>query len=250
LPPVATAGSNQTITLPINTATLTGTATKGTGNIATYAWSEISGPNNNVTFTNGNTVSAIANNLAAGSYVFQLKVTDVNNLFDTATVTVTVNPANQPPIVSAGSNQIIALPINTATLTGTATQGTGSVLTYAWTEVSGPSTITISNANQISAGVASLVAGSYVFQLKVTDNNNLSATATVTIQVNAIPVVSAGSNQTINLPTNTASLTGTATDATGTITAYAWTEVSGPSTITITNATKISASAASLVAGS
>ena len=184
---VVSAGSNQTINLPANTATLAGTATDATGTITTYCKDrrDFSGPST-ITITNANQISGSVANLIAGSYIFQLKVTDNNNLSATATVTVKVNGL---PVVSAGSNQTINLPANTATLTGTATDATGTITTYAWTEVSGPSTITVTNATKISASVSGLVAGPYIFQLKVTDNNNLSATSTVTINVNALPVI-------------------------------------------------------------
>ncbi|HLA58027.1 MAG TPA: DUF4832 domain-containing protein, partial [Puia sp.] len=45
---------------------------------------------------------------------------------------------------------------------------------------------------------------------------------------NQTPTANAGSDQTISLPTSTVSLTGTGTDAGGSIASYAWTKVSGP----------------------
>jgi hypothetical protein len=46
--------------------------------------------------------------------------------------------------------------------------------------------------------------------------------------VNQLPTANAGSDQTIQLPTATASLSGSGTDADGTIASYAWTKASGP----------------------
>ncbi|HEY4874651.1 MAG TPA: Ig-like domain-containing protein, partial [Puia sp.] len=248
-PPVVSAGSNQTITLPINSATLTGTVTKGTGNIATYAWSEISGPNNKVTFTNGNTVSVIANNLVAGSYVFQLIVTDVNNLSDTATVTITVNPANQPPVVSAGSSQNIFLP-SSAFLVGTATDATGTITNIIWSEFSGPdNNATFTNGNTLTATANNLSTGTYIFQLTVTDNNNLSSSDTVTITVSQPVSVNAGVNQTIISPVNSVTLSGSAIDATGTISNYSWSEVSGPSNVNMPDLSLNNTTINNLVAG-
>ncbi len=45
---------------------------------------------------------------------------------------------------------------------------------------------------------------------------------------NSLPVVSAGSDKALTLPTNSTSLTGSATDADGSIASIAWTKVSGP----------------------
>ncbi len=48
-----------------------------------------------------------------------------------------------------------------------------------------------------------------------------------TINAQTVPSVSAGASQAITLPTNSVSLSGTATSANGTISTYAWTKVSG-----------------------
>ena len=251
LPPVVNAGSNQTITLPTSTATLSGSATDATGTITNYLWTELSGPNT-ATIAANSSASTSVSGLAAGTYIFQLKVTDNNNLSDAATVTITVNPASQPPVVNAGTSQSITLPTSSVTLNGSATDASGTITTYAWTELSGPGTATITNASSASTTITGLAAGTYVFELTVTDNNSLSGSATVTITVNAdptAPVVNAGSSQTITLPTSSAALSGSATDANGTISTYAWTEVSGPNTATISSASSSNTSISSLEAG-
>src|SRR5207253_10120535 len=78
-----------------------------------------------------------------------------------------------------------------------------------------------------------LSAGSYVFSLKVTDNKGATATDNVTVTVNNSspanqpPVSNAGPDKTITLPANSVTLTGTGSDADGSIASYAWTKVSG-----------------------
>ncbi len=252
-PPVVSAGAAQTITLPTSTVALTGTATDASGTITSYSWTQVSGPGT-AAITTASAISTTVTGLVAGTYVFQLKATDNNNLSGTGSVTITVNPVgNQAPVVSAGTAQTITLPTSTVTLTGTATDATGTITSYAWTEVSGPGTATITTASAISTTVTGLVAGTYVFQLKATDNNNLSGIGSVTITVNPVgnqaPVVSAGTAQTITLPVSSVTLTGTATDATGTFTSYTWTQVSGPNAATITTASAISTTVTGLVAG-
>src|SRR5690606_25743938 len=58
-------------------------------------------------------------------------------------------PVNQPPVVSAGSDQSIALPAS-ANLSGTAADdglpNPPSAMTTTWTKVSGPGTVTFGNA--------------------------------------------------------------------------------------------------------
>jgi chitodextrinase len=252
-PPVVNAGTAQTITLPTSSVTLIGSATDATGTIKTYTWTQSSGPNT-ASITNASSSSTTVTGLAAGTYVFQLKATDNNSLSGTATVTITVNAApNQPPVVNAGTAQTITLPTSSVTLTGSATDATGTIKTYAWTQSSGPTTASITNASSSSTTVTGLAAGTYVFQLKATDNNSLSGTATVTITVNAAPnqppVVNAGTAQTITLPVNSVTLNGSATDATGTIKTYAWTQSSGPNTASITSASSASTTVTGLIAG-
>jgi hypothetical protein len=102
-PPVACAGADHTITLPVNTVQLDGTcSTDPENNITTYQWVKISGPSS-FTIANANAVQIQVTNLALGSYLFELKVTDAGGLLDKDTVEITV----LPPLLS-GSNVYIA----------------------------------------------------------------------------------------------------------------------------------------------
>jgi hypothetical protein len=89
-PPVANAGSNQTITLPTAIVTLNGSGS--TGVITSYAWSQVSGPNT-ATLASPTAVSTTASGLIAGTYVFRLTL---NGGSSTSNVTITVNPAPAP----------------------------------------------------------------------------------------------------------------------------------------------------------
>src|SRR5690606_7955532 len=90
--PVANAGSNQTITLPSNSVTLTGSGSDEDGTIASYKWAKVSGPSS-FTFVNANAASTQVNNLAEGTYLFELTVTDNKGATAKASVTITVKPA-------------------------------------------------------------------------------------------------------------------------------------------------------------
>lgn len=85
----ANAGSDQTITLPTNSATLNGTASTGA---TTYLWTKISGPGA-TTILNNTTATPTVTGLQAGVYVFQLSI---NSGASTDQVQVTVNAA--PPV--------------------------------------------------------------------------------------------------------------------------------------------------------
>ncbi|OUJ71091.1 Ig-like domain-containing protein [Hymenobacter crusticola] len=93
-----------------------------------------------------------------------------------------------------------------------------------------------------------------MFSLIVTDNLGLaSAAAQTTVTVNSAanqaPVANAGANQVITLPTSSATLSGSGTDADGTIASYAWNQVSGPNTATFTNKTVAQPVVSGLAAG-
>jgi Secretion system C-terminal sorting domain/PKD domain len=245
--PTVSAGSTQTIRLPTSSVTLTGTAGgNGGATISSTMWTEVSGPATATIAAASGLTTSVTGLTVAGSYVFQLTATDNHGLSATATVTITVDAANVAPTVSAGSDQSIQLPASSVTLSGSATgNGGATISSTAWTEVSGPVTATFSAAANLTTTVSGLTtAGTYVFQLKATDNNGLSATSTVTITVdaaNVAPTVSAGSAQTIQLPTSTVTLTGAATGNNGaTISSTGWSEVSGPATAVIANASELS----------
>jgi len=187
--PVANAGADTTVTLPANTAVLSGSkSTDADGTIAAYAWTLLSGPST-TTITNANTATASVASLVQGTYSFRLQVTDNAGATGADTMKVVVNAAavtNIAPVASAGVDTTITLPANTAVLNGSKSKDTdGTIAAYAWTLVSGPSTTTITNANTATASVSSLVQGSYSFRLLVTDNTGASAADTVVVNVSA-----------------------------------------------------------------
>jgi len=93
-----------------------------------------------------------------------------------------------PPIANAGPNQI-NVPASMITLNGSASYDPlGETLTYAWTQVSGP-TVVISNANAAIATFPAQLGQTYVFKLTVTNTDGLSASATTEVKVmSASPV--------------------------------------------------------------
>ncbi|HSC36671.1 MAG TPA: hypothetical protein VLD19_02320, partial [Chitinophagaceae bacterium] len=188
LPPTVNAGSTQTITLPTSSVTLAGTGSGTNGaTISTWAWTQTSGPNT-ASIASAGTAGTNVTGLIQGSYVFMLTVTDNNGLTATSSVTITVNPANTPPTVNAGSTQTITLPANSAALSGTAAGTNGATISgYAWTQTSGPNTAGFSAAGSAATNVTGLIQGTYVFTLTVTDNHSLTNTSTVTVIVNPAP---------------------------------------------------------------
>ena len=97
----------------------------------------------------------------------------------------TTTTTNTPPVASAGSDKTITLPTNSVTLYGKGTDVNGTVSKYYWSKVSGPSSYAFSSTTSASTTVKSLVAGTYVFRLKVTDNAGASDYDDVKVVVNS-----------------------------------------------------------------
>ncbi|UAY51509.1 carboxylesterase family protein [Ferruginibacter albus] len=185
--PVASAGADQTITLPTNSVTLKGSATDADGTIKTYAWTKVSGPSSG-TIASPSAATTAINSLAAGTYTFRLTATDNSNATGYDDVVVTVNAAattNKAPVANAGADQTITLPANSVTLKGSATDADGTIKTYAWTKVSGPSSGTIASPSAATTVINSLIAGVYTFRLTTTDNSNATGYDDIIVTVNA-----------------------------------------------------------------
>ena len=89
--------------------------------------------------------------------MFRLTVTDNNGATATDNVTVTVNgAANIPPTANAGSDITLTLPVNNTTLNGSGTDADGTIATYAWSRVSGPTTFTLGTANAATTTLTNL----------------------------------------------------------------------------------------------
>jgi hypothetical protein len=256
-PPSADAGSNQTITLPTNSATLTGSGAEPNGTIVSYAWTQVSGPST-AAIGNANSATTVVSNLVAGIYRFKLTVTDNSGVTASATVLVTVNAAAVvpgAPSANAGTDQTITLPTNSVTLTGSGSESNGTIVSYAWVQVSGPAAGIIGSAGGASTTVGGLIQGVYRFQLTVTDNSGVTASDIVTVTVNPVPAVTgplsanAGPNQTITLPINSVTLNGYGTETNGTIVSYAWTQLSGPGTASISDPANAQTGIFAMVAG-
>ena len=294
-PPTVSAGSAQTITLPTDSVKLAGSASDIDGSVASYQWTQISGPSP-ATFSNAASAQTTAGHLVGGSYVFQLKATDNGGASSTSQVTITVIDNNIPAVTSIrieaekyvamsgiqtentgdpgggldvgwqDNNDWMDYQVNLANA-GTytvnfrvATVNTG--VQFQLRNASGTALATVTAPNtgwwqtyQTVSAVVNLPAGIQTLRIVTTDakgsgwNINwweIIAGGTV---VNKPPTVNAGSDQTITLPVNTATLSGSANDSDGTIASYAWTQISGPNTATLSNATSASASASGVIAG-
>lgn len=238
--PVANAGPDQNVTLAAG-ATLAGSATDdgipASPGTITYSWAKLSGPGT-VNFTSSTNPTTTCSFSVVGTYVLRLTASD-SLLTHTDDVTINVNTA---PVASAGPDQTVNITVG-ATLAGSATDdgfpSPPATLTYLWAKVSGPGTVTFTDATNPTTTAQFSASGVYVLSLTASDSH-LTNADTVTITANAAPVANAGANQTVTLAAG-ATLAGSATDdgfptSPGAI-SYTWTKVSGPGTVTFTDDT-------------
>src|SRR5437879_12645381 len=100
--------------------------------------------------------------------------------------------ANLAPIGNAGADQEITLP-SIANLTGVAIDdgqpNPPGALTTTWSQVSGPGTVSFSNASALNSTATFSASGAYVLRLTVSDSA-LAASDDVAVTVNPAPVQS------------------------------------------------------------
>ena len=154
-------------------------------------------------------------------------------------------PSNNPPQANAGPNQVVAEGTNVV-LIGSGADSDGAIASYRWVQTAGPTVALTSTTHAISGFTAPSPTTDtvFTFQLTVTDNQGATGIASVSVTVKAAanlpPTANTGANQSVQSG-STVTLNGTGTDPDGTIAAYAWTQIAGPS-VTLTGAATARAS--------
>lgn len=226
-PPVANAGPDRVISLPVNKLNISGSGTDPDGQISSYRWTRVSGGNATLSGTGSATLQV--SDLEAGEYVFRLEVKDNHNAVHTDDVRVRVNT---PPRANAGADKKVILSTSPLEVKGSGSDTDGSIVSYAWRKVSGGS-VKLGRANTENVSLTGLAAGVYVLELTVTDNDGATHAdqVKITVVANQLPVANAGPDKVISLPENSVVLKGSGSDPDGKIVEYLWEKVSGKTAV-------------------
>ena len=168
--PRASAGADQTSS-PLTVVTLDGSGSEDSdGYLAEAQWTLVSGPQlalNRV----GRSLSFAAPIVATqDTFLFRLTVTDNRGAVASDEATVTV--VNRQPVVVAGPDQTLRSR-SIVNLSGQATDGDGTIASYRWTQVSGPSVTLSDDATTAASFTAPSVAVNEVLTLRLTARRQL-----------------------------------------------------------------------------
>jgi len=235
-PPVAEAGADQTVT-DGDTVTLSAANSMDPDNgIASYAWSQTLGPPATLSDTAAvNPTVTLPDALPDNTQLtFMVTVTDVGGLTGTDTTLVTVSNLNQPPVAEAGPSQTVRNGTEVTLSAAGSSDPDGTIASYRWAQKTGP-VVTLSDASAESPVFTARADGpdgsTLTFELTVTDNDGLSATDPVIVNVtdtNPPPVARAGEDFSADEKT-TVTLSGEhSSDPDDGIAAYRWEQISGP----------------------
>ena len=93
----------------------------------------------------------------------------------------------QTPVVYAGPVKTIIAPQDSVELSGSVSDPMGTIVSYEWTQLAGPSqTILVNKNNRTTIARNLSLSGLYAFELKVTDNRGL--TGRNSVDINVLPI--------------------------------------------------------------
>jgi hypothetical protein len=160
---------------------------------------------------------------------------------------------NTAPILNAGNDQDVFLPVDFCTLNGVVQDRENNIQTISWSKISGPSSFVIEHPGSLSTKVSNLEIGVYQFELTVTDDGGLYGKDIIQVTVNGggntAPISNAGQDIVIFFPTNFCTLFGNAHDIENNIRTILWSKISGPSSFLIEDTDSLSTKLSNLQAG-
>lgn len=167
---------------------------------------------------------------------------------------------NLPPVANAGKDTTLVLPADSIRLDASASvDPEGAPLQYRWNWIAGPPGAKLSSYVTASPMLRELKEGTYRLWMQVTDNGGLTHRDTITIVVKPqrilVPNIgprakATAESQRFMLPKNFVMLDGSASDdEDGSISAYRWRQLDGPTTAIFSDSLAALATASGLAEG-
>ena len=184
-PPIANAGTDQTVTSGA-TVTLDGSASRDTdGSIVSYEWDFGDGAK-----STGKMVTHTYSEV--GTYTVILAVTDNHDIKTSDTLTIQVNRENNPPVITGlSAEQDQVLPGATTTIFATVTDSDKDTLTFRWNANGG----SISGTGPTVVWNSPEKPGTYIVNLEVDDGHGGILGQSISIQVSTETAVSSQNPQ-------------------------------------------------------
>jgi len=227
--PNAYAGSNLNYCNAISANLFGNPSTTGT-------WTQIGISPNVATITATTPSTVTVSGLIPGTYTFRYTINTVDcSTFDEMNVVI----SGDPTIANAGADQDLCNATTWTMNANTPTVGTGS-----WFRFSGPNTPTISSASSPTATITNAVAGTYIYEWRITNGTCISVDRVHITISNIDASANAGLDQ-LQVCGSVAVLDATQpTNGVG-----EWSQISGPNTAVFSSLILRNASATGLIAG-
>ncbi len=240
-PPVANAGSDQTVFVG-NTVQLNGSGSSDVdGEMLSFQWSFVSRPaGSSAVLSDPTAVNPTFVVDKPGSYTVQLIVSD--GTVSSAADTVIISTQNSKPVANAGPDQTVPVGLRVFLDGSSSTDVDGDPLSYHWLLALRPvgSAATLDDATTVRPSFLMDKAGHYTVQLIVNDGTVDSTPDTVEISTqNSKPVANAGPDQVVFVG-QTVQLDGLgSSDVDGDLLTYQWsfTSVPGSSNTVLSDST-------------
>ncbi|XP_021367738.1 dyslexia-associated protein KIAA0319-like protein isoform X2 [Mizuhopecten yessoensis] len=190
-PPVAVTGFRKTVNLPLEYIVLDGSKSSDDKAITNYQWMMINGPPDVTLEDSTKAIAKVTGNIATGQYHFTLTVADKEELHSTAQLFIIVEEnINEAPVAKAGKDQVVTLPHSLVEIDGSRSQDDKSIKDYTWTRNSkslAAGDVLNGSDHQAVLQLTNLVAGRYIFTLKVTDEEGLESSDSASLVVKDDP---------------------------------------------------------------
>jgi hypothetical protein len=139
-----------------------------------------------------------------GSHAIMVTARDTSGNEASDTINVTV-ANNQGPLVNAGADQQIVLPMDTVSLDGTVSDDglPDGTLVTSWSTVSGPGTVNFGDSTAVNTTASFTAAGEYTLELSADDGDIVTSdTVTITVKTDSLLTTITVSPAAVSLPVN------------------------------------------------